>query len=83
MLLNRIKRALSRSMPTASSRMQGISSSRSRPRAFVQGWTIPTHLVDRCIDSTAAPEAVFAQEVKKLREEKFKVRCCCVLYFTA
>ncbi len=24
-----------------------------------------------CIDSTAAPEAVFASEVQKLREEKF------------
>lgn len=25
-----------------------------------------------CIDSTAAPEAVFAREVQKLREERFK-----------
>lgn len=25
-----------------------------------------------CIDSTAAPEAVFAREVNKLREERFK-----------
>ena len=27
-----------------------------------------------CIDSTAKPEAVFAKEVQKLKEEKFKPR---------
>ena len=28
--------------------------------------------IANCIDSTAAPEAVFAKEVEKMRAEKFK-----------